>query len=65
MLFRSSHLHMNVTYLAEADEGEALIVNESENQAVKWFTFEDAVKVSTEPWFVEWIYRKLIERCGS
>ncbi len=60
-----SHLHMNVTYLAEADEGEALIVNESENQAVKWFTFEDAVKVSTEPWFVEWIYRKLIERCGS
>lgn len=59
-----SHLHMNVTYLAEADEGEALIVNESENQAVKWFTFEDAVKVSTEPWFVEWIYRKLIERCG-
>lgn len=64
-LYVPSHLHMNVTYLAEADESEALIVNESENQAVKWFTFEDALKVSTEPWFVEWIYRKLIERCRS
>ena len=37
------HLHFNVTYLAEADETEALIVKEDENQAVKWFTFEDAL----------------------
>lgn len=57
------HLHMNVTYLAEADENERLIVNKAENQAVKWWPFEDALKVSKEPWFVEWIYRKLIERC--
>lgn len=57
------HLHMNVTYLAEADENEKLIVNEAENQAVKWWTFEEALKVPNEPWFVEWIYRKLIERC--
>ena len=59
----SCHLHMNVTYLAEADENERLIVNKAENQAVKWWPFEDALKVSKEPWFVEWIYRKLIERC--
>ena len=57
-----SHLHFNVTYLAEADEKEALIVNEEENQAVKWWTFEEAVKVSTEPWMVERVYRKLIEK---
>lgn len=58
-----SHLHMNVTYLAEADEREALVVNEEENQAVRWFAFEDALKASTEPWFVERIYPKLIDRC--
>ncbi|MDO5426061.1 MAG: NUDIX hydrolase [Eubacteriales bacterium] len=58
-----SHLHLNVTYLAEADEKEALVVNEAENQAVKWWSFEDALNVSSEPWMVEHIYRKLIEKC--
>ena len=58
----SSHLHFNVTYMAEADEEEALVVNEDENQAVKWFTFEDALKASTEPWMVESVYKKLIEK---
>ena len=62
-IYVPSHLHMNVTYLAEADENEALIVNKAENQAVKWWSFEDAMKVPKEPWFVEWIYKKLIERC--
>ena len=56
------HLHFNVTYLAKADEDETLIVNEEENQAVKWFAFEDALKASTEPWMVEHIYKKLIEK---
>lgn len=61
-LYVPSHLHMNVTYLAEADENETLIVNEEENQAVKWWSLEDALKVSKEPWFVEWIYKKLMEK---
>lgn len=56
------HLHFNVTYLAEADEAEILVVNEEENQAVKWFTFEDALEASTEPWMVEHVYKKLIEK---
>ena len=54
-----SHLHLNVTYLAEADEAETLVVKADENKGVKWFTFEDALKVSTEPWMVEHIYKKL------
>lgn len=58
-----SHLHLNVTFLAEADEKEVLIVNENENSAVKWWTFEEALKVSKEPWFVEHIYKKLIKKC--
>lgn len=57
-----SHLHMNVTYLAEADENERLVIKEDENQAVKWWTFEEALQVSTEPWMVERIYKKLIEK---
>lgn len=58
-----SHLHLNVTYLAEADEDETLVVNEAENQAVRWWTFGEALRISKEPWFVRRIYPKLIERC--
>lgn len=57
------HLHFNVTYLAEADEAETLVVKEDENQAVKWFTFEEALEASTEPWMVEHVYKKLVEKC--
>lgn len=60
-----SHLHLNVTYLAEADEREELIVNEAENRAVKWWSFEEAMKVSTEPWMIEHVYQKLIEKCRN
>ncbi len=57
-----SHLHFNLTFLAEADEQEALIVNENENQAVKWWSFEEALQVSSEPWMVDYIYKKLIAK---
>lgn len=60
-----SHLHFNITFLAEADEAEALTVKEDENRAVKWWTFEEALQVSTEPWMVERVYKKLIERSRS
>ena len=59
-----SHLHLNVTYLAEADEAEDLAVNAEENEAVKWWTFDEALRASTEPWFVEHIYKKLIAKCA-
>ena len=55
----SSHLHMNVTYLLRADEEENLHICEDENSGVAWFTLDDALKASTEPWFVERIYKKL------
>ena len=59
-IYVPSHLYLNVTYLAEADEREALTVNIEENQAVKWWSFEDALKISKEPWMVEHVYQKLI-----
>ena len=58
-----SHLHLNVTYLAEAREQEALIVNADENQAVKWWSFEDALLVPNEPWMITHVYKKLVEKC--
>ena len=60
-----SHLHFNVTFLAEADEAQMLVVNEEENKDVKWFSFEDAINASTEPWMVERVYKKLIEKANK
>ena len=57
-----SHLHLNVTYLLEADEDERLRPCEEENSGVRWFTLEEALKASTEPWFVERIYKKLNDK---
>ena len=59
-----SHLHMNVTYLIEADDTDTLSICEEENSGVQWFSPEDALKASTEPWFVERIYKKLIEKAS-
>ena len=58
----SSHLHLNVTYLLEADPEEAVSVKADENSGVAWFTPEDALEKSTEPWFVSHIYAKLIHK---
>ena len=49
----SSHLHLNITYLLEADPEEHLSIKEDENSGVAWFTPEEALEKSTEPWFVE------------
>lgn len=58
----SSHTHMNVTYLLEADDSENIRMKEDENSGVAWFTLEEAKEKSTEPWFVEHIYDKLNEK---
>lgn len=57
-----SHLHLNVTYLLEADEDDTLLVKPDENSGVAWFSLEGAVAASTEPWFQERIYGKLNEK---
>ncbi|WP_295580327.1 NUDIX hydrolase [uncultured Oscillibacter sp.] len=55
----SSHLHLNVTYLLEADPAAPIRCKPDENSRVGWFPLEDAVRASSEPWFRERIYRKL------
>ena len=56
-----SHLHLNLTYLIEADDREALRVKPDENSGVRWFTPEGALAACTEPWMIENVYRKLID----
>lgn len=57
-----SHLHLNVTYLLEADERDSLTVKEDENSNVGWFDLEEGLAVCEEPWMVERIYKKLNAR---
>lgn len=58
----SSHLHLNVTYLAIADPAEHTRIKPDENSGVRWVPLEDAVRLSTEPWIRNRIYRKLIDK---
>lgn len=58
----SSHIHLNVTYLLEADEHDPLFIKADENSGVAWFAPEEAEAVCTEPWMRDHIYRKLNEK---
>lgn len=58
----SSHLHLNVTYLIEADEDETLSIKPDENSGVKWFGLDESIKASSEKWFRDNIYNKLNEK---
>ena len=58
----SSHLHLNVTYLLEAREGQELIAKPDENSGVLWFGLEEAIERSNEEWFRKRIYPKLNEK---
>ena len=57
-----SHLHLNVTYLLEADPNAPIRIKEDENSQVGWIDFVDIGGKSTEPWFVERIYSKLCKK---
>ncbi len=61
----SSHLHLNFTYLLEGDESERLAAREGENSSVAWLTFDEVMRKSTEPWFCENIYSKLIKKLND
>ena len=56
----SSHLHLNVTYLALADPHEQVRVKPDENSGVRWVSLDEVIPLSTEPWICERVYSKLI-----
>ena len=43
-----SHLHLNVSYLLEADEEEVLRIKPDENSGVRWFFLEEALAACRE-----------------
>lgn len=55
----SSHLHLNVTYLVQADENEALRIKEDENSDAGWFEPGRLDVLSDEKWMKEIVYAKL------
>ena len=57
-----SHLHLNLTYLYEADEEEVLRIKADENSGVGWFGTEDMFSAVSEKWMAENVYKKLCER---
>lgn len=58
----SSHLHLNVTYLFEADPQAPVFIKPDENSGVGWFRVEDVPEKISEPWFRDRIYSKLIQK---
>ena len=60
----SSHLHLNVTYLLEADEEQALHEKPDENSGVRWFALRDVVPNTREP-EMRVVYQKLMDKCAG
>ena len=56
--FVSAHLHLNVTYLLEADDAQPLRPKPDENSAVRWLPLDEAADNRDEPFMAE-VYRKL------
>lgn len=61
----SSHLHLSVAYLVEADENEPLTVKEDENSAIQWIPIDKIEEYSNEPHMVK-VYNKMVAKmkCG-
>lgn len=63
--YLSSHLHLNVTYLFEADPAQLLRIKPDENSGVAWVAVEDVSEKTNEAWFRERIYSKLCQKAGQ
>ena len=61
----SSHLHLNVTYLLEADPRDAVRIKPDENSGVRWFPVAEVATAVTEPWMMAHIYQKLLDRVAA
>ena len=61
----SSHLHLNVTHLLEADENDVLHIKADENKGAAWFDVKTAMEKVSEAWMRKNIYEKLIKKVGE
>ena len=56
-----AHLHLNLTWLFEADDTLPLTVKPDENSGVKWFPIDEVIAAADEPEMTP-VYTKLNER---
>ena len=59
----ATHLHLNCTYLLEADDRLPIRVKADENSAVRWIPFADVETEVREP-EMRVVYRKLMDKAG-
>lgn len=57
----SAHLHLNATFLLEADPGQTLRAKPDENSAARWIPAAEVIDRSSEP-DMQVVYRKLMEK---
>lgn len=57
-----SHVHLNVTYILEADETETIHIKEDENKGVKWVPIDKILEETSEEWVRDRVYAKIIEK---
>ncbi|RNC97886.1 NUDIX hydrolase [Lysinibacillus halotolerans] len=57
----ATHVHLNVTYLLEADEQDETFIKPDENSDIGWFELNKAIEVSTEP-DMKVVYQKLNDK---
>lgn len=60
-----SHLHLNLTYLLEAEASQKLSIKEDENSGVRWIPVSALADYVTEPWMLDRIYSKLSDQLTS
>lgn len=58
----SSHLHLNVTYLLQANDDLPLRIKADENSQVAWLKLSELKQKVSEPWFYDHIYSKLMAK---
>ena len=56
-----AHLHLNITYLFEADEKLPVHIQADENSNVGWLTFDELINKCEEPYMIP-VYQKIIEK---
>lgn len=58
--FVGDHIHMNLSYLLEADEEEELITKVDENSGVRWFEIDEVLNHVTEDRML-YVYSKILK----
>lgn len=60
-----SHLHLNLTYLFEADPAAPVRIKPDENSGVAWLDTEALPQSVSEEWMLERIYSKLATKAAQ